>query len=56
VQEQHDLADDLLFSPAGDDPLRAFWADPGDFAQAAGLFCAITSNTASPKARTSFLA
>jgi hypothetical protein len=31
VQEQHDLADDLLFGPAGDDPLRTLRADAGHF-------------------------
>src|SRR5215472_11719074 len=29
VQEQHDLPDDLLLSPAGDDPLRTLGADAG---------------------------
>src|SRR5215813_9250880 len=33
VQKQHDLADDLLRSPAGNDPLRAFGADSGDLTQ-----------------------
>ena len=37
VQEQHDLADDLLLGPAGDDPLRALRADAGHLAQAVGL-------------------
>ena len=37
VQEQHDLADDPLLGPAGDDPLGAFRADAGHFAQPAGL-------------------
>jgi hypothetical protein len=37
VQEQHDLADDLLLGPAGDDPLRAFRANAGHLAQSAGL-------------------
>src|SRR6516225_11438846 len=34
VQAQHDFADDLLLGPAGDDPLRALWADAGYLAQA----------------------
>ena len=33
VQEQHDLADDLLLGPAGDDALGAFRADPADLSQ-----------------------
>ena len=28
MQEQHDLPDDLLLGPAGDDPCRPFAADP----------------------------
>src|SRR5271166_2434938 len=34
VQEQHDLADDPLLGPAGDDTRRTLWADPGHLAQA----------------------
>src|SRR5262249_4897633 len=37
VQQQHDLAEDLLLSPTGDDPLRPLWADPGNLAQARRL-------------------
>src|SRR3954452_25545238 len=37
VQEQHDLPDDLLFRPAGDDPRRTLGADPGYLAQALRL-------------------
>jgi hypothetical protein len=37
VEEQHDLADDFLLSPAGNDPLRPLRADTGDLTQAAGL-------------------
>jgi hypothetical protein len=37
VQEQHDLADDLLLGPAGDDPFGALRPDPADFAQSAGF-------------------
>jgi hypothetical protein len=37
VQEQHDLADDLLLGPAGDDPLRALGANPGDLTQTTWL-------------------
>ena len=33
MQEQHDLADDLLLSPASNDPLRPLWTDPGYQAQ-----------------------
>src|SRR5438105_1016138 len=33
VQEQHDLADDLLLRPAGDDPAGALGTDPVHFAQ-----------------------
>ena len=33
VQEQHDLADDLLLGPAGDDALGAFRADAADLTQ-----------------------
>src|SRR5262249_5174060 len=33
VQEQHDLTDDFLLGPAGDDPLRALRADAGYLAQ-----------------------
>jgi hypothetical protein len=32
VQEQHDLAYDLLLGPAGNNPLRTLWADPGHVA------------------------
>src|SRR3712207_4164500 len=35
--EQHDLADDLLLGPAGDDALRPDRADAGDLAEAVGL-------------------
>src|SRR6516162_583770 len=31
VQEQHDLADDLLLAPPGNDPLGAFWSNAGNF-------------------------
>ena len=37
VQEQHDLPDDLLFRPAGDDPRRTLGADTGHLAQALRL-------------------
>jgi hypothetical protein len=37
VQEQHDLADDLLLAPAGDDPFRALRADAGHLTQTLGL-------------------
>src|SRR5271169_2511103 len=37
VQEQHDLADDLLLGPTRNDALRPFRANPGDFPQAARL-------------------
>src|SRR5439155_342056 len=37
VQEQHDLADDLLLGPTANDALRPLRADPVDFAQAARL-------------------
>ena len=37
VQEQHDLADDLLLGPAGDDPLRALRANAGHLAKTTGL-------------------
>ena len=37
VQEQHDLADDLLLGPAGNDARGALGADPGHLAQPAGL-------------------
>jgi hypothetical protein len=37
VEEQHDLADDLLLCPASNDPLRALRADAGDLTQAARL-------------------
>jgi hypothetical protein len=37
VQKQHDLADHLLFGPAGDNALGTLWADPADLAQPAGL-------------------
>ena len=33
MQEEHDLADDLLVSPAGDDALGALRPDAGDFTQ-----------------------
>ena len=33
VQKQHDLTDDLLFGPAGDDPFRALRANAGHLAQ-----------------------
>ena len=33
MQEQHDLADDFLLGPAGNDPLRALRADAGYLAQ-----------------------
>ena len=33
VQEQHDLADDFLLGPAGDDALGTLWADAGHLAQ-----------------------
>jgi hypothetical protein len=52
VQEQHDLANHLLLGPAGDDPLRAFRADPGDLAQAAGLLLEPRSRPAKQSART----
>src|SRR5262249_3284551 len=32
VQEQHDLADDLLLGPAGDDLPSTLWADAGHLA------------------------
>ena len=37
MQEQHDLANHLLISPARDDPLRALGADTGDLTQAGWL-------------------
>src|SRR5437763_8495809 len=37
MEEQHDLADDLLFGPAGNDLPGAFWADAGHLAQTRGL-------------------
>ena len=37
VQEQHDLADDLLLGPAGDDALRPLGADPCHLPQTARL-------------------
>ena len=37
VQEQHDLPDDLLLGPAGDDPCRSLGADPGHLPQALRL-------------------
>ena len=37
VQEQHDLPDDLLFRPAGDDPRRTLGADTGYLSQALRL-------------------
>jgi hypothetical protein len=37
VQEQHDLANDLLVGPARDDPLGALGANPGHLAQTVGL-------------------
>src|SRR5215472_16834650 len=37
VQEQHDLANHLLLSPARDDPLGALGADTGDLTQASRL-------------------
>jgi len=37
VQEQHDLADDLLLGPTANDALRPLRADPGHLAQAARL-------------------
>ena len=37
VQEQHDLADDLLLGPAADDALRTLRADAGHLTQAARL-------------------
>ena len=55
VQEQHDLADHLLLGPAGDDPRRPLGADAGHLAQPLRAACSISSNTASPKARTSLL-
>src|SRR6516165_3554331 len=37
VQEQHDLADDLLRGPAGDDPLRTLKPDASYLTQPSGL-------------------
>src|SRR5882762_7645160 len=37
VQEQHDLADDFLFSPAANNTLSTLRADPGHLAQSARL-------------------
>ena len=37
VEEEHDLANDLLLAPAGDDAFRALRADPGHLAQPAWL-------------------
>ena len=37
VQEDHDLADRLLLSPAGNDPTRTHRANAVDFPQASGL-------------------
>ena len=37
MQEQHDVADDFLLGPSGDDPLRTLRADTGDLAQASWL-------------------
>ena len=37
MQEQHDLPDDLLLRPAGDDPCRPFDADAGHLLQARRL-------------------
>src|SRR4029077_19218735 len=37
VQEQHDLADDLLLGPARDDSLGAFRADAGHLTQTPGF-------------------
>jgi hypothetical protein len=37
MQEQHDLADDLLVRPAGDDPLGALRPDAGDLPEPARL-------------------
>jgi hypothetical protein len=55
VQEQHDLANYLLLGPARNDPLRALRADAHYLAQARRLLFDV-SNTASPKALTSFFA
>jgi hypothetical protein len=37
VQKQHDLANDPLLGPAGNDPLRGLRTDTGDLTQPAGL-------------------
>src|SRR5437763_16445189 len=37
MEEQHDLADDLLLGPARDDLSRTLGADAGHFAQSPGL-------------------
>ena len=37
VQKHHDLADDLLLGPGGDDAIRTHRADAVDFPQAVGL-------------------
>jgi len=48
-------SNDLLLGPAADDALRPLPADPSYLPQAVGS-CSMMSNTASPKACTSFLA
>ena len=51
VQEQHDLADRLLFGPARHDPVSSLSTDPVTSRSRADS-CSMRSNTASPKART----
>src|SRR5215813_13885222 len=55
AQEQHDLANDLLLDPARDDPLGSLRAYPCDLVPP-GRLLRDNSNTASPKACTSFFA
>ena len=54
MQEDHDLADHLLIGPPSDDPLGALGADALDLWSRSGC-PSMTSNTASPNARTSRL-
>src|SRR6476659_9439733 len=44
VQEQHDLADDLLLGPTSNDALRPLRADPSHLAQAAGVLLYYVKN------------
>ena len=55
VQEDHDLADDLLLGPGVGDALGAHRADAVDFLRRSGL-ASMMSKTLSPKTRTIFLA